>query len=57
MVNNQLYAWFVVILYAITYNEYFGWNRFAQSDAEIICDGIFALGALLAVMIGNKNHE
>ena len=55
--NNQLYAWFVVILYAITYNEYFGWNRFAQSDAEIICDGIFALGALLAVMIGNKNHE
>ena len=31
---------FVSIIYFIAQNSHFGWHTFAQSDLELICDGI-----------------
>lgn len=36
-------TWIIFILWFILYNQYFGWNFFPKSDAELICDGVSLL--------------
>jgi len=33
----------ILVVFGLLYNAYFGWNVFPNSDAEIICDGIFCI--------------
>ena len=40
----------VTFLFAVNYNAYFGHNWMPQSDAEVICDGIFVLLFSLSVV-------
>lgn len=46
---NSIILFMAVVLF-ILINQYFGWNAFPESDAELICDAIwfvlFALGFL-----------
>ena len=43
------WLWYSVpIMYYILQNNYYGWNRFPQSDSELLVDGITLL--LLSVV-------
>jgi hypothetical protein len=49
---------FFTALFYINQNNYFGWNMTPQSDAEMICDGITILLAMLCVLVWhNKPHS
>ena len=39
--NTDQYVFFFGILFFILSNQYFGWNREAQSGAEKVCDVIW----------------
>jgi hypothetical protein len=49
--------WIIAIIFSFIETKYFGWNWTAQSDAEMICDGIalllFGL-AMIAQIISAK---
>jgi len=52
MINLKYFAWLVPIEFWFKQNQYFGWNRFPKSDAELIVDGItFLLVVLTAIFI------
>ena len=44
------WATIIAVAYFIAYNCYFGWNLAAQSDAEIICDGISMIAFVMIFM-------
>ncbi len=42
-------SWVALIVYGLVYNQYFGWNWSPKSEAEVICDGIFAVAFIMTV--------
>jgi len=47
----------VPLLYFVSQNNYFGWNGKAQSDAEIIADGIVLIMFILVGILININNK
>lgn len=49
-------AWTTAASFFFLQNQYFGWNAWPKSDAELICDGItmviIALACICTVMEG-----
>lgn len=39
----------IAIFFSLIINDYFGWNMFPHSDAELICDGIVMILAALSL--------
>jgi len=48
---------FCGLFYGFIETRYFGWNRTAGSDAEIICDGIAILIISLAWLIPKEKKD
>jgi hypothetical protein len=46
---NKYIAFLIIGSYAVMETAYFGWNNFPQTNAEVLADGIVALGVILAV--------
>lgn len=44
--------WSLAIIFSLIETAHFGWNKFPQSDAEFICDGIAVI--LIALAIKSK---
>lgn len=47
--------WFVLLLYFIIENNYYGWNFAPKSDGEVIADGVVVLLLFLCVL--NDNYK
>lgn len=39
--------WWILIATGIYYNCYFGWNASAASDAEMVCDMLYSIMAIM----------
>ncbi len=48
--QSVLWPWYVAASYFYSQNSYFGWNKWPQSDAEVISDGFAALLISIAVI-------
>lgn len=57
MTFTKCCAWIVVLEYFLKQNHYFGWNRYPQSDAEVLADGITLILVALALLIGMIPQE
>lgn len=49
--------WFIALLFWIITIGHFGWNLLPNSDAELICDGIFLVLVSLAYISNRKSKE
>lgn len=50
MKHRTFWLWFFAISFGLSETGYFGWNFLPSSDAEIICDGITSILAMVAVL-------
>lgn len=43
----RVLLFFALIGWHLLTTQYFGWNLLPQSEAELICDGMFIIGLIL----------
>ena len=53
---NRIIIFIIAMMYFISQNNYFGWNRLPESDAEIISDGIYYILCALIFVVSNKKE-
>ena len=51
----NIYIFIVCVVFGYIKIDYFGWNSGAQSEAEVICDGIMLLLFSLSVLNRKKD--
>jgi hypothetical protein len=54
--SNVIWLWFVAACFWWEQNEYFGWNRLPQSDAELIADGITIILVSIAIFASKQGQ-
>lgn len=50
------WSWWILAFNGIWYNCYFGWNMVPKSDAEMICDMLFGIMAILVFSTKDTSH-